>query len=179
MLALTATNDVLSATASVENGLPYDGCSYPITIDQTQYAPSASSRALVQAIASRKIGHTRVTLTYRLLNSLGSVECGWGATQTLPELEVLSLALAVSTADVVIRNELPADGCSYPVELNGTRYAPSPSSRARVEQFATKFGENPATIDYELTGNVATVTCGWGATQQLPEIDVVAIRPRS
>lgn len=177
VLALTAVTDVLSASASVENGLPYDGCSYPITIDKTEYAPSASSRALVQAIASRKIGQTKVTLTYRLSGATGEVECGWGSTQTLPEIEVLSIAL--STADVVIFNQLPADGCSFPVELNGTRYAPSPGSRARVERFASRDGANPATIDYELTGGVSTVTCGWGATLQLPEIDVVEIRPRS
>lgn len=179
VLALSPTNDVLSATATIENGLPYDGCSFPITIDKTEYAPSAASRALVRSIAEKKIGSTKVSLTYRLLGSMGSVECGWGSTQTLPEIEVLSLSLLASTANVIIHNDLPADGCSYPIELDGVRYAPSAASAGLVEAFATKFGQNPATIDYELTGQTGQVKCGWGSSQSLPELHVLAIRPRS
>lgn len=54
-----------TALASIENGLPYDGCSFPVTIDGTEYAPSASSKALVEAFAS-KAGVTRANVTYRL-----------------------------------------------------------------------------------------------------------------
>ena len=179
VLALTPIDDVLSGVGSIENGLAYDGCSYPITIGMTTYAPSASSKTLVESIASKKFGETKVQLTYRLTGAMASVECGWGSTAQYPEIEVLTLTILATTANVIIHNDLPFDGCSYPVELNGVRYAPSVASSGNVESFATRVGANEATIDYELTGASGTVKCGWGGTQSLPEINVLAIRPRS
>jgi hypothetical protein len=179
VLAITAINDVLSDVGSIENGLAYDGCSYPITIGMTTYAPSAASKALVESIASKKYGDTNVRLTFRLPGTMATVECGWGSTQELPEIEVISLTVLFTTGNVIIHNELPFDGCSYPIELNGVRYAPSAASAGIVESFATRVGANEATIDYELTGASGTVKCGRAGTQSLPEIDVVAIRPRS
>lgn len=179
VLALTVIDDVLTDVGSIENGLAYDGCSYPITIGMTTYAPSAASKALVESIASKKYGDTNVRLTFRLPGTMASVECGWGSTQELPEIEVISLELLFTTGNVIIHNELPFDGCSYPIELNGVRYAPSAASAGFVESFATQVGANDATIDYELTGASGTVKCGRAGTQSLPEIDVLAIRPRS
>lgn len=179
VLALTPINDVLSAAASIENGLAYDGCSYPISVGMTTYAPSASSKALVESIASKKFGETKVQMTYRVTGAMASVECGWGSTTQYPEIEVLTLTILATTANVIIHNDVPFDGCSYAVELNGVRYAPSVASAGIVESFATRVGVNEATIDYELTGATGTVKCGWGATQSLPEINVLAIRPRS
>ncbi len=114
------------------------------------------SRNPAQPGGCKKYGDTNVRLTFRLPGTMATVECGWGSTQ-----------------------ELPFDGCSYPIELNGVRYAPSAASAGIVESFATRVGANEATIDYELTGASGTVKCGRAGTQSLPEIDVVAIRPRS
>lgn len=175
---LPATPSALSGTASIENGLPYDGCSYPITIAGVQYAASPATKALVQSFI-KKIGTTRATITYRLTGGTTSVECGWGSTQTLPELEVLSLAALPDTTIAIIHNDLPADGCSYPIEFNQVRYAPSPASMPKVRTFAQQFGANPAVIEYELTRGVAQVECGWGATELLPEIEVISIRPQN
>lgn len=175
---LPATPTSLTGTASIENGLPYDGCSYPITIGAQTYAASPATRALVAA-GIKKLGATRVSLTYRLTGGTASVECGWGSTQTFPEIEVLALAPLANTASVIVRNDLPADGCSYPIELDHTRYAPSPASKPRVRAFAEQFGANAAIIEYELTNGVAEVECGWGATQQLPEIEVLSIRAQN
>ncbi|MDP3232047.1 MAG: hypothetical protein Q8S33_36890 [Myxococcales bacterium] len=179
IVAITVIDDVLTDVGSIENGLAYDGCSYPITIGMTTYAPSAASKALVESIASKKYGDTNVRLTFRLPGTMASVECGWGGTQELPEIEVLTLTVLTTTGNVIIHNELPFDGCSYPIELNGVRYAPSAASAGLVESFATRVGANEATIDYELTGASGLVKCGWGGTQSLPEVDVLAIRPRS
>lgn len=179
VMALTVIDDVLTDVGSIENGLAYDGCSYPITIGMTTYAPSAGSKALVESIASKKFGDTKVRLTFRLPGTMAAVECGWGSTQELPEIEVLTLTILTSTGNIIIHNELPFDGCSYPIELNGVRYAPSAASSGLVESFATRVGANEATIDYELTGASGTVKCGRAGTQSLPEIDVLAIRPRS
>lgn len=179
VLTLTPINEVSSGVAAIENGLAYDGCSYPIAIGSMTYAPSAASKALVESVAGKKSGETKARITYRVTGVMGSVTCGWGTTQQLPEIEVLTLVSLANTANVIIHNGLPFDACSYPVELNGVRYAPSVASARLVESFVTQVGANEATIDYEVTGATGSVACGWGGTQSLPEIDVIAIRPRS
>lgn len=167
-----------SATASIENGLPFDGCSYPITLGEQRYAPSPATKGLVQG-AITKIGTTRVSISYRVTGATAVVECGWGGSMTLPEIEVLSLTLLANTTTAIVRNDLPADGCSYPIEFNQLRYAPSPASKPRVRTFAQQFGANPAVIEYELTNGVAEVECGWGVKEQLPEIEVLSIRAQN
>jgi hypothetical protein len=179
VVAVTPINEVLSDVASIENGLAYDGCSYPISIAMTTYAPSASSKAQVESIASRKFGETKVQMTYRLTGAMEWVKCGEGSRLQYPEIEVLTLTALASTANVIIHHGLPFDGCSYPVELQSVRYAPSVASSGIVESFATRVGENKASIDYELTGATGTVACGRGTMQSLPEISVIAIRPRN
>jgi hypothetical protein len=172
---VSITADELTATGTVENGLPYDGCSYPVTIAGVKYAPTAATRAIAAAFATT-IGKRSGTFTYRLpAGQTADVECGWGSTQTLPAIELISIAANTLTARVEIENSLPADGCSYPVKLDGIRYAPSPGSQARVQAFASSYGAHEAIITYVLTGGTATVTCGWGSQQDLPEIDVITI----
>lgn len=168
---------LLTAIVDVENGLPFDGCSYPITIDGVRHAASPATRALVAAFATR-VGTTRALITYRLTGTTTTVDCGFGATQTLPEIEVRSISPVMNTAPATITNGLPYDGCSYPVEVNGVRYAPTASSKTLVETYASqRTGSLTVTIDYLLPGTMGQVECGWGATQALPEIDVKAIRP--
>lgn len=175
---LPATPTSLSGTASIENGLPYDGCSYPITIGELTYAASPATKSLVESVIKR-IGTTRASITYRRTGGMTTVECGWGSTQTLPEIEVLSLVALANSTTAIIRNDLPFDGCSYPIEFNHMRYAPSPSSKPKVRTFAEQVGANAVAIEYELTNGVAEVECGWGVKEQLPEIEVLTIRPQN
>ncbi len=173
----TAGNQPLTALVDVENGLPYDGCSYPISINGVRHAASPATKQLVSAFATRA-GTTKATITYRLTGGTTTVDCGWGSTQTLPEIEVLSIVAIMNTGVAVITNGLPYDGCSYPVEVNGVRYAPTAASKGLVETYASqRTGTMSVTIDYLLPGTMGQVECGWGGTEQLPEIDVKAIRP--
>jgi hypothetical protein len=70
-----------------------------------------------------------------------------------------------------ITNMLAADGCSYPVTVDGVDYAPDARSTERMRQIVP-FGRWSAEISYSLTGNVGQVECGFGQTVQLPEITV-------
>lgn len=81
----------LTADALIENGLPYDGCSYPVTIAGVQYAPSPASQPLVEAFAGQKTGRIPAKVEYRVTGGSADVPCGWRSTRTLPELEVVAV----------------------------------------------------------------------------------------
>jgi|KBSSwiStaDraftv2_1062776.scaffolds.fasta_scaffold316274_2 hypothetical protein len=80
----------LVAEAELENGLPYDGCTWLVTIGDVDYAPSAASRAVIEAHTGN-IGITKAKIRYRLTGADGVVDCGWNTTQTLPEIEIASI----------------------------------------------------------------------------------------
>jgi hypothetical protein len=83
-------------------------------------------------------------------------------------------AQPAAKSDVVsatITNMLAADGCSYPVTIDGVDYAPDAQSTDRMRRIVP-FGVWDAEITYSLTGNVGQVECGFGQTIQLPEITV-------
>jgi hypothetical protein len=167
-----------TSSGSIENGLSYDGCSYPVTVAGVAYAPSPSSITLIAALAPAR-GHTPVTLEYRLTGGTAQVACGFSH-QTLPEIELVSVVTSRDTplsGDATIENGLPSDGCSYPVTVAGVTYAPSPSSVALITALAPASGHTPVTLEYRLTGGTAQVECGWGSHQTLPEIDVIAVVP--
>ena len=86
--------------------------------------------------------------------------------QTAEEQVATNSAKATAT----ISNLLPADGCSYPVTINGTDYAPNDGSSEMVHDLVPPGQVVTARISYRLTGNTATVTCGFGNTVELPEI---------
>ena len=71
-------------TASFEDTLPVDGCSYIVNIDGVEYTPDAEGRA---AIDERRLpdGATR-RIRYHLTGDLGSAPCGWGGHADLPEI---------------------------------------------------------------------------------------------
>lgn len=73
-------------------------------------------------------------------------------------------------ATATIANLLPADGCSYPVTIDGTDYAPNDGSSDQVHDLVPPGETITARISYRLTGGTATVTCGFGRTLELPEI---------
>jgi hypothetical protein len=77
-----------AAAATIENTLPADGCSFPVTIDDVVYAPDAGS---LVAIRERAIpyGHIMVSVEYRLTGRTGQVECGFGTHRDLPEIALV------------------------------------------------------------------------------------------
>jgi hypothetical protein len=79
-------------------------------------------------------------------------------------------ATSSAKATATIANLLPADGCSYPVTINGTDYAPNDGSLDVVHDLVPAGQTVTARISYRLTGGTATVTCGFGRTVELPEI---------
>ena len=78
--------------------------------------------------------------------------------------------------NAVIRYTLPADGCSWTVQVGESEYAPDDTSLVLVRAFAhDAYGETPASIDYRLTGRTRQVECGWNTSRELPEISVERI----
>jgi len=77
-----------TASATIENGLPYDGCSYPVEIDGVSYAPDAQSVIGIKAAVGGS-GRTSVDVDYRVTGRTGQVECGWLTHRDLPEIEVV------------------------------------------------------------------------------------------
>lgn len=70
-----------------------------------------------------------------------------------------------------ITNMLAADGCSYPVTIDGVSYAPDAQSTDRMRD-VVPFGTVTAEVTYSLTGHVGIVQCGFGTTMEFPEISV-------
>jgi len=84
-----------------------------------------------------------------------------------------SLAQESTTGTIVvatITNQLPVDGCSYPVTIQGVDYAPDAASIAAISDRVVAGGSLRALIDYRLTGNTGQVECGFGTSRTLPEI---------
>jgi len=82
-------------------------------------------------------------------------------------------APATATASATIDNSLPADGCSFVVQINGTDYAPDAKSLAAIRERNLPFGKSTVKVDYTLTGRNGTVECGFNTHRELPEITVV------
>jgi hypothetical protein len=74
--------------------------------------------------------------------------------------------IAVAT----ITNQLPVDGCSYPVTIGGIDYAPDAASITAISDRVTAGGSLRVLIDYRLTGNTGQVECGFGTSRTLPEV---------
>jgi hypothetical protein len=84
------TLPLFAPDAIVENGLPYDGCSWVIHVDDRAFAPDAASLPDVQAFATA-IGNTHARIEYELTGGSAHVECGWRTTQSYPEMTVLAI----------------------------------------------------------------------------------------
>jgi hypothetical protein len=86
----------ITSPAALENGLPYDGCTWVITIDDARYGPASGSIPLVEQYAAGRIGRLPVTLSWRATGETTSVACGWGGSTQLPEIAIQSIADAGS-----------------------------------------------------------------------------------
>jgi len=73
-------------------------------------------------------------------------------------------------ATATIANLRAADGCSYPVTINGTDYAPNDGSMDVVHDRVPAGQTITARVSYRLTGGTGIVRCAFGGTFELPEI---------
>lgn len=74
-----------TATATISNMLPVDGCSYPVSLGGIDYAPDAASLAAVRDLVPAG-GTLRVVIAYRITGGTAQVECGFGTSQDLPRI---------------------------------------------------------------------------------------------
>jgi hypothetical protein len=77
---------------------------------------------------------------------------------------------AGTVAVATITNQLPVDGCSYPVTIHGVDYAPDAASIAAISDRVIAGGSLRVLIKYRLTDNTGQVECGFGTSRTLPEI---------
>lgn len=75
----------------LENGLPYDGCTWVVRIGDRPYGPSEGSVGLIEAFTHNTIGKTSATIEYQVTGNQVAVSCGWGSTDVLDEIVILSL----------------------------------------------------------------------------------------
>lgn len=163
-------SEVKRATATIDNFLAVDGCSYPVKIDGVDYAPAEASLADIRARVGAADRLT-VEVEYRVTGAVGHVRCG-RALVDLPEIEVTLLEKVLTRATALIEDFLPVDGCSYPITIGDVEYAPDEASLPAIR---TKLGSRSSVVsevDYRLTGRVGRVTCG-GTLVDRPEIEVV------
>lgn len=94
-------------------------------------------------------------------------------------------------AAYIYPNNLAADGCEEVIRLQTdsafakpTEYRPSPSTLPLVRKYLQELpftpGQSgrPVTLRFVETGNQAFLQCGWGVRREMPEIDVLEIKPR-
>jgi hypothetical protein len=90
-------DDSLVATATIENNLAADGCTYLVTIDDVEYAPDAAS------FIDLKDNHVRnretVKVSYRSTGRIGEAECGFGSIAHRPEIHLTVLPRPVEPDD--------------------------------------------------------------------------------
>jgi hypothetical protein len=75
-------------------------------------------------------------------------------------------------ATATIANMLPADGCSFPVTIDGVDYAPNDASLEVIRDFVPGGSTITAHVSYRLTGATGEIRCGFGSTLQAPMISV-------
>ncbi len=76
-------------------------------------------------------------------------------------------------ATATIENNLPADGCSYVIEINGAKFAPDAATLAAIEQRDVPFGRTTYKVEYTVTGGTAAVECGFNTHRELPAVALV------
>jgi hypothetical protein len=63
-----------------------------VDVAGTKYALDAASAEKARAFTQGRIGKTPAKMEYVKTGKTGTVTCGWGSTQSYPEISVLSLA---------------------------------------------------------------------------------------
>ena len=88
---LPELTSVLTSAATLENGLPYDWCTWLVAVGEKEYTPSDATIAKVEAFTHNAIGKTKATIEYRVTGIDKTVRCGWNGTVERPEIEILSI----------------------------------------------------------------------------------------
>jgi hypothetical protein len=88
---------LIRATATIENKLPVDGCSFVVRIDDTEYAPDADGRAAI--IARGSPFEAVVEIKYRLTGKTGQIDCEPGKIDR-PEISFVFVDLAARSLEV-------------------------------------------------------------------------------
>lgn len=112
--------------------------------------------------------HSRITRSLKLLPLMIPLTL---ASASADERSTAQQQAKPAVVTATITNMLAADGCSYPVTIDGVSYAPDAQSTERMRD-VVPFGTVTAEVTYSLTGHVGTVQCGFGTTMEFPEISV-------
>lgn len=75
----------------LENGLPYDGCTWVVLAGTDRFAPDEASEKSIVAFTQNAIGKTKAKADFIRTGKTRSVPCGWSASQPLPEISIRSL----------------------------------------------------------------------------------------
>jgi hypothetical protein len=100
--AVLNDGDYLTQEATLSDNLPVDGCSWHFTVNlgdkQEQYLANETSQAKVdaiiqslQSVSSNGLYSTKVEMTYKLTGNKRSVQCGWGKTSEMDEIDISSI----------------------------------------------------------------------------------------
>lgn len=99
---ISPASDDTKSVAKLVNSLPVDGCDWHFTVESNketaQFSASNSSKEKVNTIiqaATPKYGiySVDVEMTYRLTGNKKSVQCGWGKTSDMEEIEISEIKL--------------------------------------------------------------------------------------
>ena len=82
----------------------------------------------------------------------------------------------VITAEAVIINALPVDGCSYIIEVGTKQYVPDTDSLGPVRSVAHQT-RTAVHIQYVETGDTGRPSCGGFPGDPLPELEIVSLSP--
>ena len=100
--ALINDGDYITQEATLSDNLPVDGCSWHFTVnvgdEWNQYIANETSQAKVdeiiqslQTVAANGLYSTKVEMTYKLTGTKRKVQCGWGKTPELDEIDIKTI----------------------------------------------------------------------------------------
>ncbi|MBC8109966.1 MAG: hypothetical protein H7Y04_02785 [Verrucomicrobia bacterium] len=83
---------VFEAKAVFSNDLPSDGCSWRVFVQSEFYGPDTNSvQKISDFLANNSVKSLEFIISCQLTGKNTIVTCGWGGTQTLPEISILSI----------------------------------------------------------------------------------------
>ena len=173
----------INATATfLPNKLPVDGCDHTVVIGKNEFALDSTSYSKISAVFDKLPLNKpiRQSIVYSPTGNTMTVQCGRGMNKQLPEIKLISVMPKYLFMYATLQpDQLPADGCQHTVTVGSRNYALDASSYNAVQNAFTS-AVNPwnplrKRISYRVTGKTWSVTCGWGTSQVLPQINIRAI----